>query len=154
MCLYLPASVAISITYAAFYKGKVGNLKKAKTLSYGVNHMGNKNGRTPGIHAEYDAIAKLPTLRKKRRLKSINILVIRITSKNKIQSSKPCSHCIDNMVLLAPKKGYQIKNIYYSNENGGITKTSLHSLQLEERHISRYYRNRNRHMDNSITLTD
>ena len=49
-----------------FYKGK-GDLKKARILSYGVNRMGDSDGIIPGVHAEQDSIAKLPSLKKKKR---------------------------------------------------------------------------------------
>ena len=69
-----------------FYKGK-GDLKKARILSYGVNRMGDSDGITPGIHAEYDAIKKLIPLRKRKKLETVNLLVIRLSGKNKLQSS-------------------------------------------------------------------
>ena len=111
----------------AFYKGK-GNLKKARILSFGVNHMGDVYGNTPGVHAECDAISKLMTIKQKKHLEHINILVIRISTKNKIQSSKPCSNCIETMIKMPPKKGYKIQNIYYSDGFGNIIKSSLNSL--------------------------
>jgi hypothetical protein len=44
------------------------------------------------------------------------------------------------MKNLPKKKGYNIKNIYYSNENGDIIKTSLRILEKEDLHYSRFYR--------------
>ena len=122
-----------------FYKGK-GDLKKARILSYGVNKMGDSEGTQPGIHAEYDAIRKLLPLRRKKRLVSINILVIRVSGKNKLQSSKPCVKCINTMKILPPKLGYKIEDIYYSNDNGEIIKTNIKNLESEEPHYSRFYR--------------
>ena len=104
--------------------------------------MGDSSGINPGIHAEHDAIAKLIPLRRKKKLESINILVIRLSGKNKLQSSKPCSSCIKIMQTLPIKKGYKIQNIYYSNEESTIVKTSLYNLEKEEKHYSRYYRQR------------
>lgn len=129
----------------AFYKGK-GDLKKARILSFGVNQMIQTNGFSPSIHAECDAISKLIPLRPKKHLEQINLLVIRLSSKNKIQSSKPCSNCIETMSKLPPKKGYKIQNVYYSDGFGNIVKTSLASLEKEEeRHYSKYYRSRQRY---------
>ena len=139
--IYRRVSAEIIITCRAFYKGK-GNLKKARILSYGVNQMGDSDGSTPGIHAECDAISKLIPLKPKKHLEHINILVIRISTKNKIQSSKPCSNCIETMIKMPPKKGYKIQNIYYSDGFGNIIKTTLNSLEKEERHYSKYYRNK------------
>ena len=115
-------------------------MKKARILSYGVNTMGDSKGLQPGIHAEHDAIRKLIPLRRNKKLVNINILVIRLSGKNKLQSSKPCINCINMMKTLPIKLGYKIQNIYYSNENGEIIKTSLASLDNEDKHYSRFYR--------------
>jgi len=122
-----------------FYKGN-GTLKKARIISYGVNKMGDSDGLHPGIHAEYDAIRKLLPLRRKKKLTNINILVIRLSGKNKLQSSKPCINCINTMKTLPPKLGYKIADIYYSNDNGKIIKSSIKNLESEEPHYSRFYR--------------
>ena len=127
------------ITYRAFYKGK-GNLKKARILSFGVNQLGDTDGNTPGIHAECDAISKLIPLKPRKKLENINLLVIRLSTKNKIQCSKPCYNCIETMKNLPPKIGYKINNIYYSDSTGNIVKTTIKALEKEEKHYSQYYR--------------
>jgi hypothetical protein len=48
------------------------------------------------------------------------------------------------MNILPEKKGYRIKNVYYSNENGEIVKSNLKILENEELHYSRFFR-RNRY---------
>ena len=131
-------SAEIIIMCRAFYKGK-GDVKKARVLSFGVNKMGDTEGKTPGVHAEYDAINKLIPLKNKKKLEPINLLVIRLSTKNKIQSSKPCSNCIEIMKTLPSKKGYKIEVIYYSDEDGNIIKTNLKKLDLEEKHLSKFY---------------
>lgn len=105
--------------------------------------MGDSKGLQPGIHAEHDAIRKLIPLKRNKKLVNINILVIRLSGKNKLQSSKPCINCINMMKTLPVKLGYKIQNIYYSNENGEIIKTSLTSLDNEDKHYSRFYRRHN-----------
>ena len=122
-----------------FYKGN-STLKKANILSFGFNMMGDINGNHPGVHAEHDAINRLKPLQRKRHLQNVNILVIRLSKNNKIQNSKPCANCIENMKILPEKKGYRIRNIYYSDDNGDIIKSSLKNLQKEELHYSRYFR--------------
>lgn len=102
--------------------------------------MGDIKGKEPGIHAEHDAINKLKPLYRKKRLESINLLVIRISKNNKLQCSKPCTVCIKNMKFLPEKKGYKIKNIYYSNNNGDIVKSNFQILEKDEEHFSRFYR--------------
>ena len=123
-----------------FYKGN-GNLKKASVLSYGVNKMGDSKGMKPGIHAECDAIDKLIPLKKKKKLQNVSLLVIRLSGKNKLQSSKPCGNCIQTMKSLPEKKGYKIQNIYYSDTDGNIVKTTLKCLDNEEKHFSKYFIN-------------
>lgn len=137
--MYQIAFAEIIITSHVFYKGK-GQLKKVRILSFGVNLIGDSDGKTPGIHAECHALEKLMPLKNKKRLESINLLVIRLSPKNKIQSSKPCSNCIETMKFLPPKKGYKIVNIYYSNAEGNIIKTNLKNLDNDEKHYSKYFR--------------
>lgn len=122
-----------------FYKGK-SVLKKANILTFGFNKMGDVNGNEAGTHAEHDAINKLKPLNKRKRLQNINMLVIRISKTNKLQNSKPCAICIQIMKNLPEKKGYRIRNIYYSNDNGEIIKSNLKTLENDDLHYSTYYR--------------
>lgn len=124
-----------------FYEGN-GKLKKVRVLSYGVNQMGDLQGFHSGIHAEHDAIRKLVPIKKKKRLENIHILVIRLSGKNKLQSSKPCINCITTMQTLPIKLGYKIQNVYYSDNNGNIIKTNLKNLENGEKHYSKYYKRR------------
>jgi cytidine deaminase len=117
--------------------------KKSRILSFGINTLGDSIKNTRGIHAEHDAITKLLPLRNKRKkLENINILVIRLSPTNKIQSSKPCYHCIEMLKILPKKRGYHIQDIYYSNPYGEIIKTNLRNLDNEDKHVSQHYRNK------------
>ena len=125
---------------ACIFNGN-GKFKKVKVLSFGVNQMGTKQmGNKNGVHAECDGLSKLIPRRHKKRLETINILVLRLSGKNKLQSSKPCVSCIETMKFVPQKMGYIIKNIYYSNSDGNIIKTNLQSLDTEEKHYSRQFR--------------
>lgn len=120
--------------------------KTLRILTTGINKNGDEL-KTPGVHAEHAAISKLMPLKNKKRLKKIDILVIRLSPKNKLQSSKPCSHCIKIMMFLPNKKGYSVRDIYYSDTNGNIIKTTLKKLYNEDtknKYFSQYYRNKNR----------
>ena len=119
-------------------------MKKTKILSFGVNQSSNSDCITAEIHAEQDAINKLKPLKYKKNLESINILVIRLSSKNNLQSSKPCASCISSMKFLPIKKGYKIQNVYYSDSEGNIIKTNLTCLDNEEKHYSRFYKQKNK----------
>lgn len=120
------------------------SLSKINVLSYGVNTYADIEGKFPGIHAEKDALLKLMPLKFKKKPEIIDILVIRLSKTNKIQMSKPCSHCIKMMSVLPVNKGYKIRNVYYSNNDGYIVKSSLRSLEIEEQHISRYYKTKSK----------
>lgn len=100
-----------------------------KVLSFGQNHfpLYSEYYKTPtcSIHAERDAINKLPKIRKKKK---INMLVLRFTKSKQLTMSLPCKKCIDNMRTLFPKKGYIVQNIYYSNYDGSIQKTNLSKI--------------------------
>ncbi len=104
--------------------------------------MGDSDGLKPGIHAEYDAIRKLLPLRRNKRLVNVDILVIRVSGKNKLQSSKPCVNCIQSMKILPAKLGYRIQNVHYSTNDGSIIKTNLNNLDNEDKHYSRFYKQR------------
>jgi hypothetical protein len=114
------------------------SFKKANILSFGFNF--DIEGRKPGIHAEHDAILKLKPIKYKKHLINVNILVIRISKRNKLQISKPCINCIQKMKSIPETKGYRIKNVYYSNDNGMIVKSNLYKLENEELHYSRCFR--------------
>ena len=131
---------------AVFYKGN-NVLKKANILSFGFNVMGDVSKNYTGIHAEQDAINRLKSIKRKKHLQNISILVIRFSKNNKLQSSKPCANCIEIMKFLPEKKGYKIKNIYYSNENGDIVKSSLINLEKENLHYTRSFR-KNSYLNN------
>ncbi len=101
-------------------------------------------GNLPTIHAEHDALIKLPFLNNsKKRLECINILVVRFLKTSELANSKPCINCINVMSKIGPEKGYKIKNIYYSSNNGTIIKTSLNKLKNDnDFHVSCFYRNK------------
>jgi len=142
-------SADTTIMCHVFYKGK-GNMKKARILSFGVNQMGDSNGNVPGIHAEEDALSKLMPLKYKKKLEPINLLVIRLSPKNKLQSSKPCFNCVKLLSIIPMKKGYKLENIYYSDDEGNIIKTNLQTLENSEQHYSKYYRNK--HLETIVKI--
>jgi len=97
------------------------------------------NGAT--IHAEHFAINKLKPRDKNKKLSRISILVIKISNTGLISMSKPCKHCIDNMQILANRKGYHIENIYFSNSLREIEKWSYASLEKDPiKHVTEFYK--------------
>jgi tRNA(Arg) A34 adenosine deaminase TadA len=119
-------------------KGKIANLKRCNILSYGFNSMGTDD--KAGVHAEADALYKLKSNPNKKNPIPINILVIRVTKTNVLQTSKPCALCIEKLKRIPPLKGYRLDNIYYSQEPDKIVQTKMHILDSEEKHYSRYWR--------------
>jgi cytidine deaminase len=70
------------------------------------------------------------------------LLVIRFLKTYTLANSKPCLNCIQNMNDLPKKRGYKIEDIYYSENDETIIKTSINKLLNESsHHISSYYRN-------------
>lgn len=98
------------------------------------------NDHQYGVHAEHDAINRLKPLARNKRLRIVHLLVIRLSKNNKIQMSKPCANCIHLIKTLPVKKGYKIKNIYYSDSNENIVKTNINKLEKEELHYTRFFR--------------
>ncbi len=138
--IYHRVYVEIIIMLHVYLKGKIANSMKINILSYGFNMDSNKSKNDPGIHAEHDAINKLKPVRRKKHLHNVNILVVRLSKNNKLQNSKPCANCLNKLKILPEKKGYKIRNIYYSNDNGEIIKSNLKTLENEDLHYSRYYK--------------
>jgi len=52
-------------------------------------------------------------------------------------NSRPCASCIHKMHMCAPSKGYVVRRIYYSDENGDMVKTTLEQLLQEPMYHSR-----------------
>jgi hypothetical protein len=94
-----------------------------KVFSHGQNHY--KRDNISSIHAE---VAALNNLRYSHYLKYIDLVVIRINKSGNLCNSKPCSNCVKFMNTILIKRRYKISNIYYSDENSNIIKTTLQKL--------------------------
>jgi hypothetical protein len=110
-------------------------------LSYGENTY-KLNAPVMSLHAEESAIRRLPTLPKKRRLKKVDMLVVRVSKTGCVGCSKPCEHCLLELARRLPTKGYCIGTLYYTDATGSIVANSLINLweDADGRHTSRYYR--------------
>jgi hypothetical protein len=91
-------------------------------------------------HAEMSALVKLiKTNNYKRKLISVNLLVIKTDKSLRLKNSKPCSKCIEYMSLL-PQYGYRMKYVYYSNASGDIVKVRFNDLCHDENvHVSQRF---------------
>lgn len=130
--------MVILIIFLLFLQGKIA---KCNILSYGINKYINTFTQKT-IHAESNAIQKLPfNTKNKRYLKKINIFIIRTSNTGNIGMSKPCINCIHDICNLPQKKGYIIKNIYYSDSNGNIIHTNINKIITEGNfHTTKYHR--------------
>lgn len=119
-----------------FYK-KNRNIFKIHT---GINNYININHNQSTVHAEISALNKLKN-KNSKKCKKINLLVIKVSYTGKVGNSKPCIKCVEKMYCLPIDKGYSIKNVYYSDENGQIIKNKIQTLiNDDEKHLSRYYK--------------
>jgi hypothetical protein len=96
-------------------------MEKHHVLNYatGYNHMRcyHKDCTT---HAEVDAVNRLKPLRNTKKLCKVDLMVIRVNQSGNLANSMPCHNCANYMKTVAVKKGYKIKNIYYSTAGGTI----------------------------------
>ena len=106
-------------------------LNKNEILSFGVNDE--------KVHSEVSAISKLKKLKDRlKNPKKIDIIVLRVSSTGKLGMSKPCKHCIFALSSIPLKLGYKIDDVYYSNDTGTISKTTMtHLLKEDNPHVSR-----------------
>ena len=113
-------------------------------MSTGINKYTNDDLSNNGLHAEHNAVNNLPPSKNKgKKLEVINILVLRFSKTGYIRNSKPCSNCINSIMTISQMKGYKIKHVYYSNEEYGITCSSLKELQQDDnKHLSRLAKNK------------
>ena len=112
-------------------------------VSYGYNFYRGINSMANGatIHAEHSAINKLKNRDKNKKLLKISILVIKISNTGLISMSKPCKHCIDNMQILANRKGYHIESVYFSNNLREIEEWAYIDLENDTcKHVTEYYK--------------
>lgn len=129
---------------AIVYKGKLVN------LGYNSNDRSYMNGNSyTAIHAEISAISQFirssgnnnsnqnmqvkedmssPQQRhyREKKIKKIDIIVVRYNSINEPVISRPCNMCIDYMRGLI---GIQIKNVYYFDISGNLVCEKLKDMQ-------------------------
>lgn len=114
-----------------------------KKSNIGTNSFNSLINRKQSTHAEIDAYNKLKNnfnLKKKKyikKLKVINLLVIRVNNSGGYCESQPCIHCIQFLKVNILLKGYKLKYIYYSTKDGIIVKKKFTYLLDNTNHISK-----------------
>lgn len=105
-----------------------------RILSYGENRPRTRPP-FPTVHAECDAIRKLPTAG--RRRKHLDLLVIRLNKGGTIGNSKPCGMCLRELQRL-PNRGYILDTVHYSFMNS-IVSVKLSDLIRAPIHIPKFF---------------
>jgi hypothetical protein len=78
--------------------------------------------------------------KKPKRMPHVNIVVIRLTSKNEIKHSRPCYHCIQTFQRL----NIIIDRVYYSDQYGNIVCEKFKDMKdSNENKVTSGYRRRN-----------
>lgn len=111
-----------------------------KVLSYGENKY--RSGVFPTIHAEDDAINKLPVANSKR-IRKVDILVIRANIGGTVGNSKPCIRCIQVLERKLPKRGYVLDTLHYTTVGGTVVSRKFSDMLAEDdHHVTKYFSNR------------
>ena len=82
---------------------------------------------------------KLPK-NKSKKIKKLDLLVIRLGADGSLKMSKPCSKCLDLLNKSKKMRGYKVVDVYYSNETGGITKDRFSTLYENTDYKSKSFR--------------
>ncbi|MHB1910113.1 MAG: hypothetical protein ACYCQJ_14745 [Nitrososphaerales archaeon] len=104
---------------------------EVKVLTRGTNYI--LNGIP--IHAEVDALSKLPA---SRRVQTVILTVIRVRQDGTLTNSCPCLHCLAAIAKMA-QFGYNINQIYFSDESGAVIRRTFNQL-LENTYITEWNR--------------
>lgn len=112
-----------------YYKHAAALLYGDTIYSYGINKFIKEIKIDDQIyyktmHAEITVFEKLP----KKKVRGMDILVIRVNKNLTLKNSRPCSQCIDKLYKLG------IRKVFYSNEEGDIVWEFVE--QMKKTHIS------------------
>lgn len=89
--------------------------KKWRVLSYGVNHG--------YVHAEVDAIRKLPIYKRKNTI----LISVRLSQGGHyVATAKPCPAC--RKILLR----YNVKKVFYTTRNRTLIESKVRDLEYDE----------------------
>ena len=92
------------------------------------------------IHAEIDAVKKLRTHEKKKKMKPIILVSFRFNRDGELKNAKPCHHCVTALKIILKMKNYRVSNVIYSNNDGKLVKCELDDLLEDGGYITRGYR--------------
>ena len=114
----------IAFESAIYYKHAAALISGDTIYSAGVNKFIKEikiNDKVfyKTMHAEITVFEKLP----KKKVRGLDILVIRINKHLALRNSRPCNDCIDKLLKLG------IRKVYYSNEEGRIVSEIVEHME-------------------------
>ena len=91
-----------------------------------------------GQHAEMAAIKKLRPSYKSNNKIVLKLIVVRVDGCGNLKNSMPCEKCL---IYLSKIRGYKIKYVYYSINDGSIVRVRFTDLLYSDNiHISRRFK--------------
>lgn len=117
----LPSGLCKRTLFSHLYKHLERNFSFKHIQAHSQRNIKNKSRK-------YTKDAKCAN--KQDSIRNCTLYVIRCNSEGSLVNSKPCYHCLHFL-----KKSQKIKRIVYSDENGQLISTPLHSLH--NTHITR-----------------
>jgi len=62
---------------------------------------------------------------------------VRTTPHGSLGVSRPCAHCLMRLSRDLPKRGYQLRDVYYTEDGGSVACERFARMKLG--HVSRFY---------------
>jgi len=122
--MFLPINEALKQARKSEHRHRIGAVifSKKSIISSACNYPSRSAKsvtakylkREDSLHAEVMAI-----IRARRNLNNLSMLVVRINAKGKLMMAKPCEYCMSYIEYVG------IKTIYFSDENGNISRIKL-----------------------------
>jgi len=112
-----------------FFSGNLKNFSIDERTIISENQM--LIGSFPySVHAEINMLKKIQKYGYINRRKNYDIVVVRVSIKGKLGNSRPCFHCILDLI----NNNYiKIRYVYYSNSQGEIVREKLSEMLLSAR---------------------
>ena len=73
---------------------------------------------------------------------NVDFLVIRVSRSGKLGSSRPCQKCLQYMTAAQRKNNLRIRHVYFSEQDGSITKMKFSQLLAEPQYVSTGFRHK------------
>lgn len=111
-----------------FFCGDWKNFNFASRIVASENEM-LIGGFPYSVHAEINMLKKIQKQPSINRRKNYDIIVVRVSRTGVFGNSRPCFHCVANLIA---NNHIKIKYVYYSNCDGEIMKEKLSDMLLAD----------------------